>query len=708
MKNNVGSIRIDVDKVSYKPIATIKEQDDIILTLELYKNNVEFDVSTQSVSIAAKRGDKVIVEQNKNITVRNNTLTINFEKNFFKGNGVQEIDISLADYNGTMTTLSFFIKVVGKVNQGYTIENNPSEDDEIIGGTGIVGPQGPPGPQGPKGDKGDTGPQGPPGPQGPQGLKGNTGDRGPQGIQGPQGDRGATGAQGPQGPQGERGEKGPKGDDFEFDLRYIPPNSHGQVMLKKTRVSQSLGINNMTGEMFGGRVYNDNGACSISKFNENGTLIKELVLANGGHGTCFGVEPIWNEATQHWDSYIWTHMEQNGVKGTYRFNFDSYENGTSIYTTTSGVTKYDNGSNLYSIVSVDSVGNKILFCRKKSDDTYYIEIYNLSDIKAGNTSNKQGHLDLTQSQFLQGLGIAGDNVFWRAGTSDGSVKDELFVYDWKKNKFLYKINTSLLEPTYSDPVCANFREPEGLCVYTNPQTNRKSLFICTTIGDSNNRQHYLHAYHQPGNGAWFVGRMAGRGQHKSITAPDGTLKDIPETCTVLAEIRELGQYYLEKADYARLTDAPISDTNMGWYLFVSGYKANSVEDDQLQVLVSNSTDSFCVYSRVNKRTDVGEWKPVYGTKTPILRDVKTKLSLYKHAGTYYFSTAQMNAMTDKPDNLVSGGYFLEVSARNDSGAFKQTITRNGTSTVPAVYMRIVSSETSTSPWLQLNSGVTTS
>ena len=495
----------------------------------------------------------------------------------------------------------------------------------------------------------------------------------------------------------------------DFDLRYIAPAPHGQIMLFKGRVSQSLGINNMTGEMFGGRVYNNSPEqCSICKFSDNGTLIKELILTEGGHGTCFGVEPVWNNSTQHWDSYIWIGMKQNGTTWVVtRFNYDAFNNGASISTSTSGVTIYNTGSNLYTICTVDSVEGNLGLLRKSGDTYTSFDVYSLSDIKSGNV-NRKASLSLSQNNtFLQGMAIAGDRFYHRVGNADGTEADILYVYDWKKNQFLYKVNTGLLEPTRSNTTeTTGFREPEGMCVYTNPQTKMKSLFICTTIMDTNNRKHILHAYHQD-SGSALLGRLVGRGQMKELTAPDGSCKDISNDCTKLSDVKELGMYYLESSDYGRLTDAPIADKGLGWILINTGFKANA-KHEMLQIMLSNSNDSMCAYIRTLNNDNAGTWRTLIPNKTPVMGTVKTDLAHYKWAGTYYFNTDQMNKMTDKPSNWISGGYFLEVSPRNDSGAFVQKLFKNGTATTPTMYIRTLSSVNSASPWLQWGNNSKTS
>ena len=489
---------------------------------------------------------------------------------------------------------------------------------------------------------------------------------------------------------------------FEFDLRYIVPSSHGQVMLKKTRVSQSLGINNMTGEMFGARVYDDNHQGLIAKFTENGSKESSIVLLQGGHMTCFGVEPVWNEGTSRWDSYIWCNMDvMQGNKQTgnvlARFKYD--DTISELALNDNRVQIIDTGSKLYSIPSIDSV-NDLLGLIRKDNGRYWVEVFKLSEIKKG-VVNKIGHLDLGQNDtFLQGYAISGDCVYWRVGTADGTLADTLTVYNWKQNKQLYQVNTALLEPVRSqNNETENFREPEGLCVYTNPKTKARSLFICTSIGESGRRKHYVHAYHQTGNGGMFADRLNGRGQQIEITKPDGQVLDVPLKYKKLSEVTKLGHYYMTGDEYVRFSDRPDKNTSDGWFLFVTGHKA-SWSIDSVQIMVRSSSPHTDIYIRLNRGDGATPWKLVHGTKS-IRIDGQTKLRDLNMTTSYYLTTADFDRMTDRPKGSPSAGYFLENSHKDPSGSFMQTLRRNS-SNEPTTYTRLVNSEGGASPWYKLN------
>lgn len=115
MKNNLGRKTLHIDKTNYSPVATVKQEDNIFLELELYKNGVEFDITNQTVTLAAKRSDKVLIEQIDGFTINNNILGIDFKNNIIAKVGLVYLELTLKDSSGSMTTLDFYLKVNGKI-----------------------------------------------------------------------------------------------------------------------------------------------------------------------------------------------------------------------------------------------------------------------------------------------------------------------------------------------------------------------------------------------------------------------------------------------------------------------------------------------------------------------------------------------------------------------------------------------------------------
>lgn len=128
MKNNSDN-RINVDKANYSVVASFKQEDDAVLTVELYKNGVEFDVSEQEVSLAAIREDKVIIEQLDEFNINKNRVTINLKNNILEVPGIVLCELSIVDSQGAMTTTDFKIKVNKKI---LTVDAIDANDIETI------------------------------------------------------------------------------------------------------------------------------------------------------------------------------------------------------------------------------------------------------------------------------------------------------------------------------------------------------------------------------------------------------------------------------------------------------------------------------------------------------------------------------------------------------------------------------------------------
>ena len=487
---------------------------------------------------------------------------------------------------------------------------------------------------------------------------------------------------------------------FDFDLQQIRGVRHGYVMLKKTRVGQGLGINNKTGQLFASRVYADNKPSEdylIAKFDENGEEISSIVFENGGHGTSFGVESVYNHNTLSYDSYIWSNVNivnsLGSVTGNQVVRYKYDDNVKTLSINSAGVQVIYTGSSLYSIPVLNDIHNLAGMVRK-NNGKYYVEIYKISDLKEG-IIDKIGHVDLTQNDYyLQGVAISEDCLYWRVGTSDGTLEDITYVYNWRTNKYLYKIKTGNLEPVLSrKDLTESFREPEGICLYTNPLTNAKSLFTMTIIGGQNRRKHLIHVYHQSGNGGVFGTAAQGQAQQKAFTKPDGQALDIPRHYTTLAQVREIGHYYITGDQYKTFTDRPLKDNEEGWFLYVTG-KKNSYTVDCIQFMVRNSSSETDVYVRINRENGGTPWVALYsldGLRIESVGSVQYIKDLNK-TNEYYISTEQFINMLDKPEGAINSGYFLRNGAKSQAGAFIQTLIQNSTSNTPHIYHRCVNKE----------------
>lgn len=116
MRNEFKLHQLHVDKTSYTPIAVVKEEDNVTLNLELFKDNIPLSLTGQTITLSALRSDKVIVEQTTGFTISNtNRLNIKLKNNVICKSGIVYLELTLTDSTGSMTTLDFYLKVNRKI-----------------------------------------------------------------------------------------------------------------------------------------------------------------------------------------------------------------------------------------------------------------------------------------------------------------------------------------------------------------------------------------------------------------------------------------------------------------------------------------------------------------------------------------------------------------------------------------------------------------
>jgi lysophospholipase L1-like esterase len=120
MINDLPRKTLNVDRSNLLPLYTLKEHDDVILKLALFKNSVSFDITGQTIRLGAKTSAG-LKEQNEGFTIDKSNLDIVL-KNSILSQGLVELDLQFIDANGQMTTASFFISVGAKVLNDNAVE----------------------------------------------------------------------------------------------------------------------------------------------------------------------------------------------------------------------------------------------------------------------------------------------------------------------------------------------------------------------------------------------------------------------------------------------------------------------------------------------------------------------------------------------------------------------------------------------------------
>lgn len=133
MKDKIKSTEINVNKENIIPIADVKQESQCVLTLELYKDNVAFDITGQTVKLGAKTADGNVQSQESGFTINKNILTVDLKNSINSVVGLLEIDLTFTDSTGIMTTSSFYLNVIKKtLGKDNIIASNQLEAVKVL------------------------------------------------------------------------------------------------------------------------------------------------------------------------------------------------------------------------------------------------------------------------------------------------------------------------------------------------------------------------------------------------------------------------------------------------------------------------------------------------------------------------------------------------------------------------------------------------
>ena len=133
MKDEIKSTEINVNKENIIPIADVKQESQCVLTLELYKDNVAFDITGQTVKLGAKTADGNVQLQESGFTINKNILTVDLKSSINSVVGLLEIDLTFTDSTGIMTTSSFYLNVIKKtLGKDNIIASNQLEAVKVL------------------------------------------------------------------------------------------------------------------------------------------------------------------------------------------------------------------------------------------------------------------------------------------------------------------------------------------------------------------------------------------------------------------------------------------------------------------------------------------------------------------------------------------------------------------------------------------------
>ncbi|QFG05247.1 tail fiber protein [Bacillus phage 019DV004] len=286
---------------------------------------------------------------------------------------------------------------------------------------------------------------------------------------------------------------------FQFNTS---PVQFATLELAHTTVLQCFVVNEKTNQIFATQVYDSNAPQSfiISRMNMDGTLIDKMTLVHGGHGTAFGIENRGDQV------YIWSQFERINDAGEavgndlvcfpYTPNANWNEDANTI-------TRYNNVAKDSTLVPVIDQKNNRMAIRQKvgsPDPTpNKITIHDLNKVKS-NVNEPLYTFEIPKEYYyFQGFSLDGNYLYWYMGdTNEANHPIQIVVFDIRDGSIV-QIKKIGVNTTFSSMYEGDFREPEGVYMYTDPRTGSKSLMVGITSGITGARISKIYAYHSTEN-----------------------------------------------------------------------------------------------------------------------------------------------------------------------------------------------------------------
>ncbi|WP_144502926.1 phage baseplate protein [Bacillus pumilus] len=401
-----------------------------------------------------------------------------------------------------------------------------------------------------------------------------------------------------------------------FDYTTVSPVYHTHLNLKDPTVLQCFVIDEETGDIYATQVaYGATGSgresFTLTRLNKNGVMLDSMRIVDGGHGTTIGLE------RENGKVYIWSNynmVNSGSVVGNELVRFP-YEAGVTLTRDNGLIERYNKFNDLYTIPVIDQQNGLIAFRIRLRDDTSVVELRKLDDIKNG-INKVLGKVTIPSDlTYLQGFTIDGYDLYWYTGdTNSVNHPSELALFSFKDGLIKKRITCDFghgYDGRYED----DFREPEGIFLYKDKKTGKKSLFVGVVTGAVGKRQAKIYAFHTKENAGKFANDLSSERQGYALSQNNGSAKRLPEGLKSLKDFRQPGFYYMMTSETKGIDDHP-DKGNAGWWLNIApADRAGTV----IQTLTRNSTvRTIKILTRVLTYAGVaGEWAEITtGGKLP--------------------------------------------------------------------------------------------
>ncbi|WP_338079185.1 hypothetical protein [Aquibacillus halophilus] len=277
------------------------------------------------------------------------------------------------------------------------------------------------------------------------------------------------------------------------DFTKEVPSFYTKLSLPEVTVMQCFVINELSDELYVSQVIPSSDASEsyrLSRFTIDGTYLDSMVLRHGGHGTTFGIE------NSESDVYIWSSYDvldkSANVTGHDLVRF-KYEAGLTLNEASSALTRYDKFTNEYVNPTIDQKNNTIVF--RVGIGQSKIELRSLNDVKNGINQLNHSFLIPDDLEYFQGMSLDGENLYWYTGDVNSVTHDrEITLFDFSKGTIKKRVTVDFGKDS-SGKYEKGFSEPEGIYLYTDPNTGAKSLFAGVVTGGKGKRINKIYRYH---------------------------------------------------------------------------------------------------------------------------------------------------------------------------------------------------------------------
>ncbi|MED3603668.1 teichoic acid biosynthesis protein [Bacillus subtilis] len=285
-----------------------------------------------------------------------------------------------------------------------------------------------------------------------------------------------------------------------FNFTNITPKLFTELRVADKTVLQSFNFDEKNHQIYTTQVASGLGkdntqSYRITRLSLEGLQLDSMLLKHGGHGTNIGIE------NRNGTIYIWSLYDKPNETDKSELVCFPYKAGATLDENSKELQRFSNMPFDHRVTPALDMKNRQLAIRQydtknnnNNNNKQWVTIFNLDDAIA-NKNNPLYTINIPDElHYLQGFFLDDGYLYWYTGdTNSKSYPNLITVFD-SDNKIVLQKEITVgkdLSTRYEN----NFREPEGICMYTNPETGAKSLMVGITSGKEGNRINRIYAYH---------------------------------------------------------------------------------------------------------------------------------------------------------------------------------------------------------------------